>query len=133
MNCHFSSRLDSPQIEISVTRSPNTLTNGTSVSLTCKAWQKNDMAVKLRPNGIEWFSPHGNQVKECRTESQAAAVMNCTLVVGVLTKDKVGIYTCRTRNSYYHCWTGTIQVDDFQGNCEKTSKLLPLNEPVRLR
>ena len=134
-NCYFSSRLDSPQIEISVTRSPaNTLPNGTSVNLTCKVWQKDDMAMKssnsnLRPNGIEWFNPQDRQVKECgRTESQAASVLKCTLMVGVLTKDKLGIYTCKTSNPYYYCWTRKIQVDAFQGKWEKTNKLLPFNE-----
>ena len=70
---------------------------------------------KLRPKRIEWFDAQDKRVNDCQAESPAASVKNCTLMVGVLTKDKVGNYTCRTRNSYNHCWTKTIQVN-FQGN-----------------
>ena len=53
----------------------------------------------MKTEKIEWFNPQDNRMDGCRAELQAASVKNCTLMVAVLMKDKVGNYTCRARNS----------------------------------
>jgi len=103
-----------PLINISSTPPSNKLPIGTAINLTCSAWQTDKLAKnsRTRPHRIEWFDPQNKRIgSQCRAEWPPAARMQCNLEVGTLTKEKLGIYTCRARNGYNYCKTKRFQVD----------------------
>ena len=106
----YLSRSGEPLIKISSTPLLNELNElliGTSINLTCTAWQSDELArkkPKTRPHRIEWFDPQDRRIgDECRTESPAAARMKCTLMVSALTEEKFGNYTCKASNGWDYC------------------------------
>ncbi|XP_078346190.1 fibroblast growth factor receptor 3-like isoform X2 [Oculina patagonica] len=96
-----------PRIKISSTPSSNKQPVGAAINLTCTAWKTDELAMedlRTRPHKIEWFDTQDVEpVKECLAGSPAAALMSCTLTIGVLTEEKFGNYTCKANNDYYHC------------------------------
>ena len=89
-------------IEISSTPSSNTFPINATVNLTCKAWQTDDDDPETRPFKIYWYGPQGKRVgKGCEAASLAVKEMSCPLMVGPLTKDKFGVYTCKAINRKY--------------------------------
>ncbi|KAL9986753.1 hypothetical protein ACROYT_G000943 [Oculina patagonica] len=119
VKCQYCNTKDNaPQVKISSTRSPT----GTSINLTCEASQADKMALsdQTKPRSIEWFDPQDKQARKCKAGSPVAKVMSCTLIIGVLTKDTVGNYSCKASDGRYHCRTKPFEVD-FQG-AESTNK-----------
>ncbi|XP_078346182.1 uncharacterized protein LOC144631592 isoform X3 [Oculina patagonica] len=98
---------EEPLIKISSTPSSNKQPVGAAINLTCTAWQTDELAMKnlkTRPHRIEWFDPQDERaVKVCPAGSPAAALMSCTLTIGILTEEKFGNYTCKARNDYNYC------------------------------
>ena len=110
---HFSRQTGEPRINISSTPPSNKLSIGTAITLTCAAWQTEQMAKHLRttPYEIEWFDPEDKGIGSlCRARSPSTRPMNCTLEVGALTEGKPGNYTCRAVNWYNYCSTKKIQI-----------------------
>ena len=97
-----------PRIDISSTPPSNKLSIGVAINLTCTAWQTEQLAKNPRtePYRIEWFDPQDKRTgSPCWAGSPPTRLMNCTLEVGALTKEKLGSYTCRARNWYNYCST----------------------------
>ena len=99
--------LGEPLINISSTPPSNKLPIGAAINLTCSAWQTEELAKKAprtRLQRIEWFDPRDRRIgDECRAESPAAASMKCTRMIGALTEEKFGNYTCKASNGYNYC------------------------------
>ena len=110
-----------PKINISSTPSSNNLAIGATINLTCTAWQTDDMArnPRTKPYKIEWFDPQDRRVGDsCRAGFPVALLMRCTLMVGALTDENLGNYTCRARNFYNYCSTKRFEIK-LRGKHEK--------------
>lgn len=116
--------LDALQVKMTSTLSYNTSTISPSVNLTCEASQfgRKD-SEQTKPSRIEWFSPHNlnSAKKECKAGLPETTVLSCTLIVGVLTKENVGNYTCKASDRDNHCWRTTFELD-FQGKQETSTR-----------
>ena len=109
----FSRQTGQPQINISSTPPSNKLSIGATINLTCTAWQPDDMArnPSKKPHRIEWFDPQNKPIGDkCRAGFTVASLMRCTLMVGALTDEKLGNYTCRVRDTYNYCSTKSFEI-----------------------
>ncbi|XP_078348610.1 uncharacterized protein LOC144633644 [Oculina patagonica] len=107
-SCQYcNTKAGEPLINISSTPTSDNFPIGSTINLTCTAWQTDELAMKnpkTRPHRIEWFDPQDERaVKVCPAESPAAALMNCTLMVGALKEKNFGNYTCKASNGYNYC------------------------------
>ncbi|KAJ7390557.1 hypothetical protein OS493_024595 [Desmophyllum pertusum] len=108
-------QIGEPLIKISSTP----LLYDAAINLTCKAWQTNELAIKYpktRPHRIYWYDPQDKRVGvTCNVGSPLANVMHCNLVVGVMTKQAVGNYTCKAVNAGYTKCSNAIFEVKIQG------------------
>ena len=93
-----------PRIKIQSSPSFNRFSFGIPLNLTCIASENDELQTKQlvassRPILIRWFDPQNHLAKDCTSKASLseAAAMTCTLMVGPLTLNKSGNYTCQAK------------------------------------